>query len=147
MPFTSLLQGNTAQGAFKSPEELRRAFEQAGVDLQRPITCTCGSGATAAVLAHALTQLEVQVCYLLLVLNCHDTCKAAKLPCNAFQAGEIMLLRKPGPGIAGVASKCTCQRLMHLSHSSGTACMQCSLYDGSWMEWATTEGNPILKED
>jgi thiosulfate/3-mercaptopyruvate sulfurtransferase len=36
------------------PPELRRAFETAGVDLERPIATTCGSGITASVLALAL---------------------------------------------------------------------------------------------
>jgi thiosulfate/3-mercaptopyruvate sulfurtransferase len=36
------------------PPELRRSFETAGVDLERPIVTTCGSGITAAVLALAL---------------------------------------------------------------------------------------------
>lgn len=39
---------------FRSADELRRAFEGAGVDLGRPIVTTCGSGVTAAVLAFGL---------------------------------------------------------------------------------------------
>jgi thiosulfate/3-mercaptopyruvate sulfurtransferase len=37
-------------GTWKRAEELRAAFEQAGVDLDRPMVTTCGSGVTAAVL-------------------------------------------------------------------------------------------------
>lgn len=59
MPFMSLLEGGAPGGKFKSVPELRAAFESAGVDLLRPIVCTCGSGSTAAVLAHALDQLGV----------------------------------------------------------------------------------------
>ncbi len=41
-------------GTFKSPGELRIAFENAGVDLTRPVVTTCGSGVTACVLLFAL---------------------------------------------------------------------------------------------
>jgi len=41
-------------GTFKKPDELRRAFEQAGVDLSRPVVTSCGSGLTASGLAFAL---------------------------------------------------------------------------------------------
>jgi len=41
-------------GCFKKPEELRRLFEEAGVDLSRPVVTTCGSGITAANLFLAL---------------------------------------------------------------------------------------------
>lgn len=42
--------------SFRSPEEIRKAFEDAGVDVDSPlpITTTCGSGVTAAVLSFAL---------------------------------------------------------------------------------------------
>jgi thiosulfate/3-mercaptopyruvate sulfurtransferase len=43
-----------ADGTYKSPEELRRAFRAAGLDLERPITASCGSGMTASVLLFAL---------------------------------------------------------------------------------------------
>ncbi|SFS01232.1 3-mercaptopyruvate sulfurtransferase [Sphingomonas jatrophae] len=39
---------------WKSPAELRAAFETAGVDLARPIVTTCGSGVTAAILLFGL---------------------------------------------------------------------------------------------
>lgn len=41
-------------GTFKSPAELRAAFSAAGVDLDRPIITSCGSGVTASVLLFAL---------------------------------------------------------------------------------------------
>ncbi len=52
LPFTALFDptGNT----FKNGEEIRGAFEAAGVDLDRPVVTTCGSGITACVLALGL---------------------------------------------------------------------------------------------
>jgi len=44
-------------GTLKSEGELRPLFEDAGVDLSRPIVTTCGSGVTASVLALALARL------------------------------------------------------------------------------------------
>tara|TARA_R110002072_G_scaffold65824_14_gene162518 strand:+ start:826 stop:1677 length:852 start_codon:yes stop_codon:yes gene_type:complete len=41
-------------GTYKSPGELRRAFRAARLDLDRPITASCGSGMTASVLLFAL---------------------------------------------------------------------------------------------
>ena len=41
-------------GTWKRGEALRAAFEESGVDLDRPIVTTCGSGVTAAVLAFGL---------------------------------------------------------------------------------------------
>ena len=40
-----------ADGTWKTGDALRQAFEAAGVDLERPMVATCGSGITAAVLA------------------------------------------------------------------------------------------------
>jgi thiosulfate/3-mercaptopyruvate sulfurtransferase len=39
-----------ADNSFKRGDELRAAFEQAGVDLSKPLVATCGSGITACVL-------------------------------------------------------------------------------------------------
>jgi thiosulfate/3-mercaptopyruvate sulfurtransferase len=50
IPYTEL----AVDGRLKSAEELRRIFIANGVDLERPITTTCGSGVTAAVLALGL---------------------------------------------------------------------------------------------
>lgn len=44
-------------GTLKSEGELRPLFEDAGVDLDRPVVTTCGSGVTASVLALALARL------------------------------------------------------------------------------------------
>jgi thiosulfate/3-mercaptopyruvate sulfurtransferase len=47
------------EGALRTPDELRAAFAVAGINLDRPIITTCGSGVSAAVLALALAQLGV----------------------------------------------------------------------------------------
>jgi len=43
-----------ADGTWKQGDALRAAFEGAGVDLDKPITLTCGSGITASTLAFGL---------------------------------------------------------------------------------------------
>ncbi len=50
IPFTELVE----KGRLKPVEELRRIFAAKGVDLKQPITTTCGSGVTAAVIAFGL---------------------------------------------------------------------------------------------
>jgi thiosulfate/3-mercaptopyruvate sulfurtransferase len=50
VPFTELVE----DGRFKSSEKLRELFSSKKVDLQQPITTTCGSGVTAAVVALGL---------------------------------------------------------------------------------------------
>ena len=50
IPYTELVE----DGRLKPAEELRRLFADKGLDLRRPITTTCGSGVTAAVLALGL---------------------------------------------------------------------------------------------
>ncbi|HMG02278.1 MAG TPA: 3-mercaptopyruvate sulfurtransferase [Edaphobacter sp.] len=50
VPFPEL----TADGRMKNAEGLREAFAAKKVDLQQPITTTCGSGVTAAVIALGL---------------------------------------------------------------------------------------------
>ena len=57
VPFTHVLN---ADGTYKAPDELRAAFTAAGVDLDRPITTTCGSGVTASVLLFALHLIGVR---------------------------------------------------------------------------------------
>lgn len=44
-------------GTMKSPDALRAAFEAGGVDLDRSIITTCGSGVTAAILSLALERI------------------------------------------------------------------------------------------
>lgn len=51
LPFTDVLNPD---GTYKSPQELRAAFTQAGVDLTRPVVGSCGSGVTASALLFAL---------------------------------------------------------------------------------------------
>lgn len=46
-----------ADGTLKPVDELRAAFEAAGVDLSRPVITTCGSGVTAASLFLALERI------------------------------------------------------------------------------------------
>jgi thiosulfate/3-mercaptopyruvate sulfurtransferase len=53
-----------ADGTYKAPEDLRAAFEAAGVDLSKPMVTTCGSGVTAAVLtfaAHLIGKEDVRL--------------------------------------------------------------------------------------
>ena len=44
-------------GTMKSPEETRKVFDAAGVDLTKPAITTCGSGVTAAIISLALERL------------------------------------------------------------------------------------------
>jgi len=44
-------------GTLKKPDELRRLFERAGVDIAAPVVTTCGSGVTASILALGLAVL------------------------------------------------------------------------------------------
>ncbi len=53
VPVTEL----SRDGELKSLTELRQVFEQAGIDLSKPVVTTCGSGVTAAALAMALESL------------------------------------------------------------------------------------------
>lgn len=46
-----------ANGTMKSPDELKSVFEQAGVDLNKPVITSCGSGVTAAVLNLAMEHM------------------------------------------------------------------------------------------
>lgn len=53
LPFTELAE----DGRLRSPEELKSIFAAKGIRLHEPITTTCGSGVTAAVVALALDVL------------------------------------------------------------------------------------------
>lgn len=55
LPYADLV----ADGRLKAPESVRRAFADAGVDLDRPIVTSCGSGVTAAILTLALETIGV----------------------------------------------------------------------------------------
>lgn len=46
-----------ADGTMKSPDDLRAAFDAAGVDLSKPAITTCGSGITAAIISLALERI------------------------------------------------------------------------------------------
>ena len=54
LPFKSLLNPDSTM---KNPTSLRVLFEEAGIDLSRPVITTCGSGVTAAVLSLALERV------------------------------------------------------------------------------------------
>ncbi|WP_332653250.1 3-mercaptopyruvate sulfurtransferase [Brevundimonas sp.] len=54
LPFPTLLDDT---GAMKPAAELATAFRNAGVDLDRPVVTTCGSGVTAAILSLGLAVL------------------------------------------------------------------------------------------
>lgn len=54
LPFDRLV---APDGTLKSADEIRAAFQAAGVDLAHPIVTTCGSGVTASVLALALARV------------------------------------------------------------------------------------------
>ena len=51
LPFTALYN---ADGTFKDPAGIKAAFADAGVDLAKPVTTSCGSGVTASVLLFGL---------------------------------------------------------------------------------------------
>jgi thiosulfate/3-mercaptopyruvate sulfurtransferase len=55
LPYTNLLDAST--GAFVIPADLAEQFMTVGVDLGRPVICTCGSGVSACVLALALHEI------------------------------------------------------------------------------------------
>lgn len=50
LPFPAIMEA----GALKSPEAIRSAFQEAGVDLDKPLITSCGSGVSAAILSAAL---------------------------------------------------------------------------------------------
>jgi len=54
LPFPDLL---TSGGRLKPAPELQAAFADAGIDVDRPVTTTCGSGVTAAILGLGLSVL------------------------------------------------------------------------------------------
>jgi len=51
VPYPTLLNED---GTLRTVEEMRRIFDEAGVDITRPITTSCGSGVTAGVVSLAL---------------------------------------------------------------------------------------------
>jgi thiosulfate/3-mercaptopyruvate sulfurtransferase len=62
LPFTELF--NTDDMTFKSAAEIKSLFEAAGIDLDAPLTTTCGSGVTACALAlgaYLIGKSDVQI--------------------------------------------------------------------------------------
>ena len=57
LPITQILHDD---GTLKSNAELSRLFEDAGIDLSKPVITTCGSGVTAAGLTLALACLSCE---------------------------------------------------------------------------------------
>ncbi|MFD1694073.1 3-mercaptopyruvate sulfurtransferase [Roseibium aestuarii] len=57
LPFPRLI---AEDGTFRTGDDLKAAYVAAGVDLDKPITTTCGSGVTAAILTLGLTALGVR---------------------------------------------------------------------------------------
>jgi len=53
LPFAKVIEG----GRLASPAKVEAAFRDAGVDLDRPVVTSCGSGVSAAILALALDSL------------------------------------------------------------------------------------------
>jgi thiosulfate/3-mercaptopyruvate sulfurtransferase len=58
LPYNNLF--DVATGTMKPLDELRKAFDGAGVDTTKPIVTSCGSGVSAAVLTLALYRLGVE---------------------------------------------------------------------------------------
>ena len=54
VPYASLINDD---GTMKSTDETRAIFEDAGVDLSKPVITSCGSGVTAAILSLALERM------------------------------------------------------------------------------------------
>ncbi|HZP69382.1 MAG TPA: 3-mercaptopyruvate sulfurtransferase [Pseudolabrys sp.] len=53
VPFTEIVE----DGRLASPERIAQAFKKAGVDIDKPVITSCGSGVTAAVLTFGLETL------------------------------------------------------------------------------------------
>ncbi|MCZ8181742.1 MAG: 3-mercaptopyruvate sulfurtransferase [Beijerinckiaceae bacterium] len=57
LPFDAI----AANGALKDPETLRAAIAAAGIDLAKPVICSCGSGVSACIIAMAMSRADVPV--------------------------------------------------------------------------------------
>jgi thiosulfate/3-mercaptopyruvate sulfurtransferase len=53
VPFPELIE----DGRLVAPERIAQAFKKAGVDTDKPVITSCGSGLTAAILTFALAAL------------------------------------------------------------------------------------------
>ncbi|KAL5008664.1 hypothetical protein ScPMuIL_014245 [Solemya velum] len=63
IPFSTLFNED---GTFKTPEQLRHLFDEAGIDMAKPLTAMCQTGMTAcglAAAAHILGKTDVPVYY------------------------------------------------------------------------------------
>jgi len=58
LPYNELFDATT--GIMKPLDEMKRAFDKAGLDLAKPVVTSCGSGVSAAVLTLALYRLGVR---------------------------------------------------------------------------------------
>ena len=58
VPFDAVLDDDDT--ALNDVAAIRQAFEEAGVDLAKPVIATCGSGITACTLAYALTAMGAE---------------------------------------------------------------------------------------
>jgi thiosulfate/3-mercaptopyruvate sulfurtransferase len=56
VPFTEIVEN----GRLVSPERIAQAFKKAGVDTDKPVITSCGSGLTAAILTLGLAALGKQ---------------------------------------------------------------------------------------
>jgi thiosulfate/3-mercaptopyruvate sulfurtransferase len=56
VPYTRLLEN----GRLAARDRIERAFKDAGIDLDKPIITSCGSGVTAAILTFALDAIGKQ---------------------------------------------------------------------------------------
>jgi len=57
LPFPSVI----ANGRLRAPAEIRAEMEKAGIDLSRPVVCSCGSGVSAVVIAMAMSRAGADV--------------------------------------------------------------------------------------
>lgn len=57
LPYATLLRPD---GTLKRPEDLTRLFAEAGIDLSKPVTASCGSGVSACVILLALASIGHQ---------------------------------------------------------------------------------------
>lgn len=57
LPFTELLAADGRN--FRPPDEIKARYAAAGIDIAKPIVCSCGSGVTACVLALGLHLIGV----------------------------------------------------------------------------------------
>lgn len=57
LPFDRIV----TDGALRSPDDIRTALAEAGINPDKPVICSCGSGVSAAIIAMALARVGVAV--------------------------------------------------------------------------------------